>query len=364
MKAGRLLRLGKAFFSEGVLISLLFYSMSCTGRPLVDPNCSIEPMPSGGSVQTGQGALQVDGSTSAYFYVYDEDGKQIGYQSLNNLLAMNPGKYQVKVNKSSHPVTIQGGSLTHCWTATLTIAGSTSEYYYVMDSARSQIHYDSLGKSSSFFPLTLWVQVNKSEAPVELKSKQATEIKTGTLIVRGSTSEYYYVSNAEGTQLSYNSLEKSLAFFPGSYTVKVNGTESKADIVAGQFTELETGSIVVKGLTEEYYYVFDSKGKQLSYQGLNKALAFFPGKFQIRVNKSVMEAESIAGDNREYQTGSLIVGGSGSEYYYVSDKAGNQLSYNSLNKPLSFVSGEYSVRFGDSTRTATITAGQMTTVKF
>lgn len=354
----------KAFLFAGISFVLMVSLYSCRGEPPSDPYCSYGPLPSGIDVKAGQVALQVEGSTSAYFYVYDESGKQINYQTLNAALGLNPGKYQVKVNNSSHPVALGKGKLTKCSTGTLMVSGTTADYFYVMDSTNQQLHYDSLGKAASFFPSSLRVKVNNTEVQAEVKLNQVTEIKAGTLVVRGSTGEYYYVFDALGKQLNYNSLEKPLAFLPGSYTAKVNNTETKVDISGGQVTELKTGTLLAKGSTDEYYYVFDSLGKQLNYQSLNKALAFFSGGLRIRVNNTEIAAEVVAGEIREYVTGSLMVAGSGSEYYYVFDKTGNQLNYSSLNKALSFFPAEYTVKLGQNTHTATVNAGQTSTVTF
>jgi len=364
MRPPPLLSVLKGFRCAGILCAFLLSFAACSRQLPSDPYCSEASLPSGIDVKAGQGALQAEGTTSPYFYVFDESGKQLGYQSLNKILALNPGKYRVKVNNSSHLVAVKAGALSKCSTGTLMVSGSTPEYYYVMDSTNQQLHYDSLGKAASFFPSSLRVKVNNSETQAEVKLNQVTEIKTGTLVSRGGTNEYYYVFDASGKQLSYNSLEKPLAFLPGSYAVKVNNTETNADIRSGQVTEVKTGILLVKGSTDEYYYVLNSSGNQLSYQRLNKSLAFFPGGLRIRVNNTEMGTEIVAGEIREHVTGSLMVAGSGSEYYYVLDKIGNQLNYNSLNKSLSFFPAEYTVRLGQSTRTATVTAGQLTTVEF
>ncbi len=359
-----LLQTLKAFLFAGILFAVTLSLYSCGGPPPSDPYCSYAPLPSGTDVKAGQGGLQVEGTTSAYFYAFDGSGKQVGTESLGKTLGLNPGKYLVKVNNGPHAVAVEKGQLTKCLTGTLMVSGTTSDYYYVMDSNNQQLHSDSLGKAASFFPSTLRVKVNNTEVPAEVKLNQVTEIKAGTLIVRGSTNEYYYVFDALGKQLSSNSLEKPLAFVPGSYTVKVNNTETKAAITGGQVTELKTGTILVKGSTDEYYYVFDSLGKQLNSQSLNKGLAFYPGTLRIRVNNTDMAAEVVAGESREYPTGSLVVAGSGSDYYYVFDKTGNQLNSNSMNKALSFFPGEYTVKLGQNAHPATVTAGQAITVTF
>jgi len=231
-----------------------------------------------------------------------------------------------------------------------------------MDSTNQQLGYESLGKSMSFFPGSYKVRVNNTESGVQIKLKELTQIKTGTLVVHGSTVEYYYVLDDTDKQLNYNTLEKPLAFLPGTYPVKVNKTTMSAEILPGKLTELATGTVLVKGLTEEYYYVTDTLGNALNYQSLNKPLAFFPGNVQVKVNNTLTKGMVTAGQAAEFVTGSLMLTGGGTEYYYVLDDAGNSLNYNSLNKSLSFFPSEYVVKIGGSTRKATVNAGQLTSI--
>jgi len=364
MKGRLAIRHGKARALAIFVLAAAILLGSCGTPPPQDPYCSIAPLPSGADVKSGQGTLQVEGTTTAYFYVLDAAGKSVNHQSLGKTLALGPGKYQLKVNNSAHAVTVEQGKLTKCSTGTLLTSGTTAEYWYVQDSTGKALQHDTLGKAISLMPGTFRVKVNNTEVPAEVKPGQTTEIKTGTLVVRGGTNEYYYAADTLGKQLNHNTLEKPLAFLPGSYAVKVNNTETKGDIVAGQVTELKTGMLLVKGLTQEYYYVSDSVGKQLNHQTINTALAFFPGSYRVLVNKSERSIEITAAQTVETQTGSLMVEGTGSDYYYVSDKTGNALNHNALNKALSFFPAEYNVKLGQNTRSASVEAGQTTRVQF
>jgi 6,7-dimethyl-8-ribityllumazine synthase len=361
---GRLaIRRGKASALSIVALAAAILLVSCGTPAPHDPYCSIAPLPGGIDVKAGQGALQVEATTSAYFYVLDPAGKSVNHQTLGKTLALESGKYQLKVNNSAHPVAVERGKLTSCSTGTLLTSGTTTEYWYVQDTTGKALQHDTLGKAISLMPGTFRVKVNNTEVPAEVKPGQTTEIKTGTLVVRGETNEYYYAADTLGKPLNHNTLEKPLAFLPGSYAVKVNNTEAKADVVAGQVTELKTGTLIVKGLTDEYYYVTDSAGKALSHQSINKTLAFLPGNYRVLVNKTEKTVDIPAAQTVEAQTGSLVVEGTGSDYYYVSDKTGNALSHNSLNKALSFFPAEYNVKLGETTRSASVEAGQTTRVK-
>ena len=341
---------------------ILIFVTSCSEKPKADPCCSFSALPSSEAVQDGQGSIRVEGSTAAYYYVFDDNGKQLAYQLLNETLALDPGRYTLKVNHAPHTVEVYEGMVSKCSTGTLMVGGNTSEYYYVMDSTSQQLGYEILGRSMSFFPGEFRVKVNSTEMPVVIKLKELTEIRTGTLLVRGSTNEYYYVLDDANKQLGYNTLEKPLAFLPGNYLLKVNNTSMRADVFAGQITELQTGNVMVKGLTEEYYYVTDTLGNALNYQNLNKPLAFFPGNLHVKVNNTLVAGSVSKGETTEFATGSLVLTGGGTGYYYVLDDAGKQLNYNSLNKSLSFFPSEYMVKLGSSTRKARVIAGQLTAI--
>ena len=336
--------------------------LSCSKKLPSDPCCAFGELPAGSDAEDGQGYLQVEGSTSAYYYVLDAAGQQVTYQSLNKGVALNPGHYRIVVNNSAHSIEVLEGKLAKCSTGTLILTGNTSEYYYVIDSTNQQLGYEALSRSMSFFPGKFKVRVNNTELITEVKLKELTEIRTGTILVRGMTNEYYYVVDKANNQLNYNSLEKPLAFLSGSYEVKVNNTSRKAEVLAGRVTELVTGNLLVNGLTDEYYYVTDTAGNALNYQSLNKPLAFFPGTFQIKVNNTIMKGRVTAGQTAEFMTGSVRLTGGGTGYYYVLDETGNQLNYNSLNKSLSFFPSQYTIKLGSSTRKATITAGQLTSI--
>ncbi len=345
-------------------IACLLLNSCKTPEKEADPCCQATDLEPGTDVPSGQGALQVNGTADAYFYVFDADGRQVNYKSLNKLLALPPGDYQARVAGSSHSVGIRAGKLTTCATGGLLVTGSTSDYYYVLDTAQNQLSYDGLGKTTSLFQSSYFVKVNASVAPVAIEISRVKDVATGTILVHGTTDEYYYVLDEAGNQLNYQGIEKPLAFHPGRYKVKVNNSMVSAVVEGGRSAELTTGTLLVKGLTDEYYYVSDASGTQLNYQGLNKPLAFFPNSYNVKVNGSMAAATVVAGTVSSAETGSVVVPGTGDDYYYVLDMNGTQLNYSALTKPLSFFPGEYTVRLGTATRNVKIEPGREQPVEF
>jgi hypothetical protein len=343
-----------------VLVSLAAFWIcsSCTKKPPADAFCTYEPLPQTTDAAAGQGAIQILAPTDEYFYVFDAAGKQLSYGSMNRALAIKPGQYQVKVNKSPHAVVVQAKTLTKCNAGTLLVSGSTDEYYYVFDGSKTQLAYQKLEHPLAFFPGDYSVSVNKTSASANLKPGATTNLKAGILNMQGSTDEYYYVFDGAGTQLAYNKLSKALSFFAGPLTIKVNATSAPVNITPAGLTEARTGALVVQGTTDEYYYVFDSLGNQLAYNKLSQPLSFLPGSYSVKVNKSPMPVAVEAGRSNEYPTASLTVKASGDDYYYVLDPNGTQLGYAKVNQPISFVAGKYSVKLGKETRPVTLVAGQ------
>src|SRR5579864_9466082 len=85
---------------------LSFIFSSCKKAPPPDGVCTYEPLPAGADVPSGQGGALTTGATDAYFYAFDTTGKQIASQVSNRLLALKSGDYQLKVNNSTHAISL------------------------------------------------------------------------------------------------------------------------------------------------------------------------------------------------------------------------------------------------------------------
>jgi hypothetical protein len=58
-------------------------------------------------------------------------------------------------------------------------------------------------------------------------------------MLTGGGTQYYYVLDESGNQLNYNSLNRSLSFFPAEYVVKLGASTRKATVRAGQLTSID-----------------------------------------------------------------------------------------------------------------------------
>ena len=304
-----------------------------------------------------EAGLRVMTADDAYFYADDEDGTQVGYDHGGAVLALEPGVYSARLNGSRHPVEIRRGQVTRCVTATLKVEGGTDEYYYVLDTLSTQLSYARLGQPISLFPGQLLVRLNNTVSATALRPGDTTEIAAATFQVTGSTDEYYYVLDEDaGRQLAYAKLGQPMSLFSGRYKSKVNNSLASFTLEAGDTTELASGTVLGTGTTDEYYYVLDTAGTQLGYARLGTGSAYLPGTYRLRLINNDVPLTVEGGQTLEIVTGTLMVSGSETDYYYILDSDGTQLGYKRLNTPASLLPDTYMVRVGDRTDSVTISA--------
>jgi len=413
-------RSARTYLKMGTAALAAILLVTCHKALPPDGVCSYEPLPAGAQVPSGQGGIQVLASTDAYFAVRDTTGKQTASEHVNAITPVPPGDYQVVLNGSAHSTAVQSKMLTKCKTGAVLVNGKTDEYYAVLDSATRQLASAHVASALSLFPGSYTVRlnnsdvganlqpgallelkpgtlnvdvgtdeyyavldgatrqlasshvgqalgvfagsylvrINNSDTKAEVRTGESTNVPAGILVVHGSTDEYYAVMNNAGAQLASAHLEKPLAFVPGTYNVKVNNTTTPVTMVSGVTTEVKTGAVVLQGSTDEYYAIIDSAGTQLASAHLGRVLSLMPGTYRAKLNNIAMAVQVDAGHSGEYQSGSLTVRTAGSDYYAVLDASGTQLVSKQVNQPVSVPAGKYSVRLGNNSRPATVTAGQ------
>jgi len=350
---------------RGALALSFLFAASCTKAPPDDPICSYEPLPETAGVPAEQGAVMISGSTNEYIHLTDPAGKQLTSGRVGAALKAKPGEYRARLNSSIHPVFVRAKTLTKCAAGAVLISGGTDEYYYVHEvAAGTQLASSKIGQAAGLFPGKYRILVNRTSAEVEIKPGAVSELKAALLLARGSTDEYYYVLDSAGTQLASSKLSAPLSLLPAKLTLKINNATAPLEITPGATVELQTGALMVRGTTDEYYYVLDAAGNQLASSKLNQAVSFVAGAYTVRVNNVKMPAKVEAGKTSEYQTATLTVKASANNYYYVLDANGTNLASKRLNESLAIPEGSYSVKVGDDTRPVTLSATKTVVVNW
>jgi hypothetical protein len=305
-----------------------------------------------------EAGLRVNAPSDAYFYADAPGGQQAGYALGGNMVTLEPGAYVARLNDTRFAVTIEEGQVTTCSAAMIDVDGSTSEYWYLLDSLGTQLGYATLGSPLGVFPGRYTIKVNNTYVSVTAQAHAVHPVATGTAVVQGTTSEYFYVLDPNGQQLAYSTLGNPVSLLPGSYRVRLNNTHAPLTVEPGRPAVLTAGSVVATGSTSEYYYVHDAAGEQLGYATLGSPASFLPGTYALRVNNRRTPIEIAAGQATVVPTGTVNVEGPSGEYYYVLDESGQQLGYSTLGTPLSLLPGAYRVRVGDRMAEVMVVANQ------
>src|SRR6201987_2437850 len=253
-------RSARTYLKMGTAALAVILLVSCHKALPPDGVCSYEPLPAGAQVPSGQGGIQGLASNDAYFAGRDTTGKQPASQHVNAITPVPPGDYQVVLNGSTHSTSVQSKMLTKCKTGAVLVNGKTDEYYVVLDSATRQLASAHVASALSLFPGSYTVRLNNSDVGANLQPGALLELKPGTLNVDVGTDEYYAVLDGATRQLASSHVGRALGVFAGTYLVRINNSDAKAEVRIGESTNVPAGTLVVHGSTDEYYAVMKNAG--------------------------------------------------------------------------------------------------------
>lgn len=123
------------------------------------------------------GTLSISGLTDELYYVTDTTGNALNFQKLNNALALFPGSYNIQLNNSQVRGDVRAGQVTEFNTGSLTLRGPGSEYYYVLNDAGKQLNYNSLNRWLSFFPSQYVVKLGGSTQKATVVAGHQTSLE-------------------------------------------------------------------------------------------------------------------------------------------------------------------------------------------
>ena len=191
----------------------------------------------------------------------------------------------------------------------------------------------------------------------------------GTLLVRGTGSDGYYVADANGGRAltGYLATNASTSLPAGTYTVVLNGSTQLVRVRAGATVEVRAGALFVSGLGADGFYVADSGGERALTGSRTTGLAFelLPGTFTAVLNNSRQRVVVAAGVTDTVRAGNAFASGLGADGYYVADSTGLRALTGSrtTNGPFELVPGRYSVVLNNSRQVVTILPGERTEVR-
>ncbi|MFN3325753.1 MAG: hypothetical protein ACK5AZ_19830 [Bryobacteraceae bacterium] len=321
--------------------------------------CIEEALPEG-ALPTGKGGVRVLATPDDSYSVHDADGRQLESAAANKLIDLAPGRYLLKINHATHPVTVRAGRLLTCSTGFLVVNADSDANFYVLDEAGAPLALSRLGRPLALFEGPYQVRLNNTSTPVQVTAGVTAEVQAGLLTVQGATGQIFYVHEPGGRQLGYTKLNEALALLPGAYEVRLNGSVWPAQVRATETTWIESGTLVVKGEAPGEFAVHATEGRQVAAAPLSSPLALFPGSWIVKVNNSAAEAPLQPSETVELATGILLVQGEAGRSFPVLDAAGAEIAVSESGAPLALLPGRYTLKSGSDSRTVTINAGAVT----
>jgi len=368
----------------------------------------------GQQTQINSGVITVLGTGIYNFYVLDIDMNQLAYANTNKEIEIFPGNYLLLLNKTFTTASVKESQKTIVKSGAITVTGIGSTNYYVYNELNVDINngndinidgkvelqdaisvlqiltnldtinnvkivltkgcnfqniehlcYAQTNKQLELFPGKYTLQLNKTFCSAEVEEGQNTIVRSGSLSVSGNGSSYFYVYNSNDVQLAYNNTNKQIELFPGSYKLQLNKTSCISNVTEGQNTIVKSGTISVSGNGSAYFYVYDNNNVQLSYANTNKQIELFPGDYKLKLNNTFCNGSITEDQHTIVRSGTVSVSGDGSNYYYVYDPTYFfQLSYNSTNKQIELLPGQYIVKYSETTKIADVDEEQNTQIEF
>jgi RHS repeat-associated protein len=208
------------------------------------------------------------------------------------------------------------------------VSGTGKETYNVLDpSGQAKVAWDRPTNSvTELLPGTYTVMLNNSQQRLEVTPGQQAVVRAGSLMVAGTGKEWYHVFDSSGKEkLAWDRPTNSVTeLLSGTYTVMVNNSQQRVEVTPGQQAVVRAGSLMVSGTGKEWYHVFDSSGQtRLAWdRSTNSVTELLPGTYKVRLNNSEQRVEITPGQQAMVRAGSLMVSGTGKETYHVFDRTG------------------------------------------
>ena len=191
---------------------------------------------------SGEGSLLVTGHGKSMYYVYSkEDDQRINFKYTGKTMTLPAGHYKVTLHNSGPVITIHGDEETVVHSGVLLVDGSSRNLYEVWDkTGEIKLNFTYTGKGFEFFPGTYTIVLNGVHQKVQVMANDTTRIPSGQLDVTGKSGKLYYVYDKTGTnKLQFTSMGKITELLPGTYLVKVDKQEQQVKILPDEVTTTE-----------------------------------------------------------------------------------------------------------------------------
>jgi hypothetical protein len=131
------------------------------------------------------------------------------------------------------------------------------------------------------------VTANSQPAKPALRYEAYNHATKGAVVVAGTRTDWYKVLDAAGEKvLSGEPTNDETELLPGTYLVDLHGVRQTVTVQAGRKTVVEAGSVVVSGTGADWYKVYEATGeKVLADKPTKSETELLPGTYVVKLGE-------------------------------------------------------------------------------
>jgi len=308
--------------------------------------------------------VQVSGTYLSYYNVFDLSGNKIDSFYTKNTFQIPTGNYIIELNGTTIEFHVKKGN-NLLPVSTVNLNGSSNNYFSIFkenDNTYKPLSTIYTKDGFDIFPGTWTLSVNGSYITNTFEPGK-NDFYVSVVNLNGSKNNYYSVydnEEADGKALETIYTKNKLDLFPGTWTLKVNGSYKTNKFRPG-VNDFFVSVVNLKGSKNNYYSIYESEqsSKPLETIYTKENLDIFPGTWTLRVNGSYISNTFKPGIN-EFSVAVINLNGSANNYYSIfdnEDASGNALETIYTKDKLDLFPGKWTITLNESKKTQTFIHG-------
>jgi len=309
--------------------------------------------------------IELNGSSNNHYSIFDNEeatGKPLAKIYTREKLDIFPGKWTLKVNGSYITHTFKQGSNDFA-VAVIKLNGSSNNHYSIFDDDEAPLATIYTREKLDIFPGKWTLKVNGSYITHTFEHG-INNFSVSVINLNGSTNNHYSIydnEDATGNALATIYTREKLDIFPGSWTLKVNGSYITHTFEHG-INNFSVSVINLNGSTNNHYSIYDNEdatGNALATIYTREKLDIFPGKWTLKVNGSYITHTFKHGIN-DFSVAVINLNGSTNNHYSIydnEDATGNALATIYTREKLDIFPGLWTLKLNGSIKTNTFSHG-------
>lgn len=271
----------------------------------VEKNISIT---NGQHMELAAGSVLIEGTGDNQFSITDKNHTPLVSKFTREEAELFPGDYIAILNNTQKNFSVNAGNITELPSGSLLVTGNGDANYYVYTLDEEYLGFAKTGKVIELFTGDYLIRLNNMEVvrTVEEGGNQVVVSPGGILVAGEGQSEYGVYSPAGAgntTKVAEARTGETITLMPGDYQVRLNGIAKDVTVSDGEVLDVATGTLLVEGLGEDDYFVYDTAGNPLGFARTGESMELFAGTYVVELNGTsrTVEIRGVESGARAYR---------------------------------------------------------------